>query len=77
METRLSQEHQQRLLQELKDLEDQRFEIDGKTVRPSQCYHWEADPAHLLYNTNCPPDLKKKLDLIISKYVPQHEGSAS
>ena len=77
METRLSKEQQERLLQELKELENQSFEIDGKTLRPSQCYHWESDPAHLLYNTNCPADLKKKLDSMISKYVPQHEGSAS
>jgi hypothetical protein len=77
MESRLSNEHQQKLLKELKELENQSFEIDGKIVRPSQCYHWEADPAHLLYNTNCPPILKQKLDLIIAKYVPKHEGSAS
>ncbi len=77
MENSLSKEHQDLILEELKELENQRFELEGKEVKPSQCYRWESNPAHLLFNTNCPQDLKKQLDLIISKYLPEHEGRTS
>jgi len=77
MEAKLSKDHENRLLEELKALDSQAIEIDGKTIKASQCYHWETDPAHLLYNTNCPPDLKKKLELIIAKYIPVDEDSTS
>jgi len=77
MEAKLSKDHENLLLEELKALDSQAIEIDGKSIKPSQCYHWEADPAHLLYNTNCPPDLKKKLELIIAKYIPVDEDSTS
>ncbi|MHA4844389.1 hypothetical protein ACX0G7_09505 [Flavitalea antarctica] len=77
METRINKEYEQMLLEELKSLDSQAINIDGNTMKPSQCYHWESDPAHLLYNTNCPPDLKQKLQAIIAKYVDTHETRTS
>jgi hypothetical protein len=77
MEARISKEHEQLLIEELKSLDSQPVTLDGATIKPSQCYHWESDPAHLLYNTNCPQDLKQKLQAIIAKYVQNNESSSS
>jgi len=77
MERKITKEYESQLLEELKLLDSQAVEIDGNSLKPSQCYHWESDPAHLLYNTNCPQDLKQKLQAIIAKYVTPNEGSAS
>ena len=74
METRISKEYEQLLLEELKTLDSQEITLNGTPIKPSQCYHWESDPAHLLYNTNCPPDLKQKLKDIIAKYTDTNEG---
>jgi hypothetical protein len=71
----LSKDTEQMLLDELKQLDNKDIEIDGKVYKPSQCYRWEANPTHLLYNTNCPSELKEKLEAIISKYTKEDEGS--
>ena len=77
METRISKEHEQLLIEELRSLDNETITLDGTSIKPSQCYHWEAEPAHLLYNTNCPADLKQKLQAIISKYIPTDENRES
>ena len=77
MDTRITKEYQDRLMEELRQLDAEAVDVDGKKMKPSQCYHWEADPAHLLYNTNCPQDLKQRLQQIISKYVDINESSPS
>jgi hypothetical protein len=77
MQSRISKEYEQLLLEELKSLDSQAINVDGNAMKPSQCYHWEAEPAHLLYNTNCPPDLKQKLQAIIAKYVDTNESRSS
>jgi len=77
METKISKEYEQLLLDELKMLDSQEITINGNSIKPSQCYHWESDPAHLLYNTNCPPDLKQKLQAIIAKYTDTNESRSS
>jgi hypothetical protein len=73
MELTIDKEREKKLLEELKALDTNSIEVDGKVYKPSQCYHWEANPTHLLYNTNCPPDLKQRLESIISKYVSGNE----
>ena len=77
METKISKEVEQLLLEELKMLDSQEITLNGTSIKPSQCYHWESDPAHLLYNTNCPPDLKQKLKDIIAKYTDSNEDHSS
>ncbi len=54
---------------ELGELDRFYVEIDGKRLKPSQCYRFDVDPAHVLFNTNCPDELKKKVQSILSKYV--------
>ena len=61
---------------ELSELERILVEIDGKKLKPSQCYRFDADPAHVLFNTNCPDDLRKKINAILSKYIRVDESRA-
>ncbi|RYG01633.1 MAG: hypothetical protein EOO02_12340 [Chitinophagaceae bacterium] len=65
------------ILRELKALDSESLLIDGKEIKASQCYHFESDPAHILYNTNCPDTLKSRLNSILSKYTVGYEGRTS
>lgn len=62
---------------ELNELDHELVEIDGHPMKPSQCYHFSTDPAHVLFNTNCPDSLKERVQAILHKYIPADEGSAS
>jgi hypothetical protein len=59
---------------ELGELDRFYVEIDGKRLKPSQCYRFDVDPAHVLFNTNCPDELKKKVQSILSKYIKINES---
>lgn len=65
---RLSPDMLEKVKAELGELDRHLVEIGGKKIKPSQCYRFEADPAHILFNTNCPEDLKQKIQAILSKY---------
>ena len=54
--------------QELAELDKEMVEVEGKMLRPSQCYHVGIDPAHILFNTNCPIALKDKINAILARY---------
>ena len=62
------------LKRELEELDREFVNIDGNRLKPSQCYRFETDPAHMLFNTNCPDTLKQRLQLILSKYLPEYEA---
>ena len=66
----------QQLKSALLDLDKEMVDIDGKKIKPSQCYRLETDPAHVLFNTNCPPSLKERVEALLTKYLPHDEGSA-
>ena len=59
---------------ELDELDSHLIDIDGKKLKPSQCYWFEVDPLHVLFNTNCPEGLKEKIQAIISKYINSDES---
>lgn len=61
---------------ELVELDRHLVEIDGKHLKPSQCYRFEVDPAHILFNTNCPEGLRQQIQYILSKYIPTDETGA-
>ena len=65
---RLAPDMLEKVKAELDELDRHLVEIGGKKLKPSQCYRFEADPAHILFNTNCPEDLKQKIQAILSKY---------
>ena len=57
--------------QELALLEQDLVMLDGKLVKPSDCYRLAGNPPRVMYNTNCPDYLKDRVDAILSKYHPQ------
>ena len=64
---------QEKVKTELGELDRHFVEIDGKRLKPSQCYRLGVDPAHILFNTNCPEGLRQKIQSILSKYLPADE----
>ena len=61
---------------ELNELDRELVTLDGKILKPSQCYRFSADPMHVLFNTNCPDSLKERVNAIIAKYSPPDESRA-
>lgn len=60
----------------LEQLDLELVEIDGMKLKPSQCYHVETNPFHVLFNTNCPDRLKAQVEAILSKYMTVDEDRA-
>jgi hypothetical protein len=58
---------------ELQALDQEKFDLMDSSLKPSQCYHFGTEPAHLLFNTNCPDSLRKKVKAIMAKYVSGYE----
>jgi hypothetical protein len=61
----------QRLQYELGELDRELVHIDGKMLKPSQCFRVETDPPHVLFNTNCPDSLKQRIESILNKHIPR------
>jgi hypothetical protein len=61
---------------ELSELEREYVEVGGRRLKPSQCYHFDTSPLHVLFNTNCPDTLKEKVEAILFKHLP-NESSPS
>ncbi len=59
----------ERIKAELSELDHEMVKADGVHLKPSQCYHFGSDPLHVLFNTNCPDELKQKVQDIISRHV--------
>jgi hypothetical protein len=70
---KMTQDMIEKVKAELGELDRFFVEIDGKKLKPSQCYRFDIDPAHVLFNTNCPDELKKKVQSILSKYLKNNE----
>ena len=60
----------QKIMGELEELDKDFIDADGVLLKPSQCYYLEMNPFHILYNTNCPDSLKKRIETIVSLYMP-------
>ncbi len=69
MNRSLSPDIAEKVKAELNELDRYHIEIDGIRMKPSQCYRFNADPVHVLFNTNCPEGLKKQIQSIVSKYT--------
>jgi hypothetical protein len=61
---------------ELNELDNELVEIEGGPLKPSQCYRVGINPLHVLFNTNCPDSLKKRVEAILSKYISPDESGA-
>ena len=58
-----------KLQAELEQLDNTPLGINGKKMLASQCYYFEVNPFHILYNMNCPEHLKARIEEIASKYI--------
>ena len=58
----------EQFLAELAALDEETVNVAGKELKPSQCYHLGVEPAHILFNTNCPESLKRRLKALLVKY---------
>jgi len=74
MTTQLPDYKLNQLRAELAMLDENKIQIDGAWLKPSQCYHVGTDPGHILFNTNCPESLKEKVQSILSKYITSDES---
>lgn len=61
---------------ELEELDREMVTVEGNMLKPSQCYHFDINPLHVLFNTNCPDTLKEKVEAILSKYITPDEDRA-
>ena len=59
----------ERIKAELSELDNELVNADGIQLKPAQCYHFETNPLHVLFNTNCPDELKQKVQDIISRHI--------
>lgn len=65
-----------KLRAELDLLDEELLPVEGRMLKPSQCYYLETDPPHVLFNTNCPDALREKIETILLKYLPPDEISS-
>jgi hypothetical protein len=66
-----------KLKAELRDLDLEVVDVDGKQMKPSQCYRIEMNPLHVMFNTNCPETLQGKINSILAKYLQSDETGSS
>jgi hypothetical protein len=50
-------------------------DIQGSPLSANQCYHFETDPPHFLFNMNCPDNLRHELNDLLLKYFPEYVKS--
>jgi hypothetical protein len=65
------------LRSDLDDLNREWRDLENTELSASQCYHFETDPPHFLFNTNCPDGLRNKLNELLNKYFPKSESLLS
>jgi hypothetical protein len=51
--------------------------LDGHQLKPSQCYHLELNPPHVLFNTNCPENIRERVNRIFQQFIQQYETGSS
>lgn len=54
----------------LADIERGWVEVNGRLMKPSQRYRFDEDPVAVIFNTNCPEQLRKNIQSIIRRYYP-------
>ena len=59
------------LMDDLDQLNKEWRDIEGSPLSASQCYHFESDPPHFLFNVNCPDTLRQLLNNLLAKHFPE------
>ena len=76
MHQHLTSDSLSKLTADLAGLDKEKVFVNGNWLLPNQCYRFGTDPVHILYNTNCPEQLKTKIRAIFSKYGLEDESSS-
>jgi len=64
----------EKLTEELRALDEDMVELEGRQLKPSHCFRVNLDPVHVLFNTNCPDSLKEKVEALLTKHLgPRNE----
>jgi hypothetical protein len=50
-------------------------DIKSSPLSANQCYYFETDPPHFLFNLNCPDNLRLELESLLLKYFPEYANS--
>jgi hypothetical protein len=53
----------------LSELDREYVEVNGSMLKPSQCYRFGLNPPFVLFNTDCPEQLKEKVQSILSTFI--------
>ena len=61
----------------LQELDKELVDVNGNQLKPSQCYRLDTDPVHMLFNTNCPDTLKKKIEDILLQHLPSYNNKGN
>jgi hypothetical protein len=56
------------MYKELELLDENTVLLDGLSVKPSNCFRLSGHPPKVIFNTNCPEELKQKVEEILLKY---------
>jgi hypothetical protein len=54
---------------ELDLLNETWIDLHDTKLKASNCYRFETNPPHVLFNLNCPEELRNRLTSILSKYI--------
>lgn len=65
------------LITALNELDRQLVMVDGRMMKPSQCFRYETAPLHYMFNTNCPEELKQQVEAIFKKHMPAHNNDTA
>jgi hypothetical protein len=63
------------LRDDLDQLNKEWRDIEGNPLSANQCYHFESDPPHFLFNLNCPDNLRQELNGLLLKHFPEYVGN--
>jgi len=50
--------------------------FEGRSIKMRDCYFLGTDPLHVLFNTNCPDDLREEINALIAKYISYENRSS-
>ncbi|MEO5684865.1 MAG: hypothetical protein ABIQ88_19640 [Chitinophagaceae bacterium] len=62
------------VMEDLALLDDELVLLEGMLIKPSQCFRLSGNPPQIIYNTNCPADLKAKVNAILLKHRSRPSG---
>ncbi len=62
------EESSRSIMKELALLDESPVPVKGLLIKRSECFRLSGNPPQVIYNTNCPDDLREKVEAILLKY---------